>query len=308
MGRFLVKDFGIMYVKKSQPDNFASGSGRFGRVALLENAYKAVAQAEKLRVRPRRILAPVEEREKNGEKRMYCMNKTKVRRKAFAYALLQRSMRFLAFYSVSFPQGLSDEACMRIWNKVLTRWRRDLNLKSYLWVRERQKNGTMHYHMLTNDFMYVSEANRVVAASIEYEIKKYGGSWGNSCMEKYNGVDVKRIVSMRDGRGYKSTRTVLIRVAKYLTKYITKEDGYETFRLWHCSRLVSALVISADVSEADVREAVEEEEKRGCKVKFIEHELCGLIFLSVVDKAFFRETVIRINNAIDHFFENNHLY
>ena len=74
----------------------------------------------------------------------YRLNKTKVRSKIMAYANLKRSKKFMAFYSISFPKGLSDEIIRTIHNTALTRVRKYRKSFSYIWVAERQKNGTLH--------------------------------------------------------------------------------------------------------------------------------------------------------------------
>jgi hypothetical protein len=38
-------------------------------------------------------------------------------------------------------------------------------LSTYLWVAERQKNNTIHFHLLTNDFMEIRIVNEFMANS-----------------------------------------------------------------------------------------------------------------------------------------------
>ena len=90
---------------------------------------------------------------------LHGMDKSKVRSKIVSYANLERSKMFLAFYSISFPISLSDAHIRKIHNTVLTRLRKSNSKFSYIWIAERQKNGTLHFHMLTNTFFNIRIIN-----------------------------------------------------------------------------------------------------------------------------------------------------
>lgn len=315
----LIKDYGFVLTPDFVKSWGASGSSRFGRLSLVVDATTAVLQAEAARVERvafiqerRRIYANVpkveSDRTPKAPERLYSMNAGKFRRKAFAYALLRKSLRFLAFYSISFPLGIPDDVAYRIWNKLLTRLRRSLGLKSYLWCMERQKNGTVHFHMLTNDFMSVTEVNRYAAVAIDNEVICGNCSWGNSCFERYNGVDVKAIVKSSTRLQMTDRMKLITRVARYLSKYMSKDLRRERHRVWHCSRLVSALCTAAAVDECDMRELVDEYERNGKQVKVLTAQFATILICPVIDSVAFRDTVVRINDAIYDFFERYNLF
>jgi hypothetical protein len=165
-------------------------------------------------------------------KKSYKLNKSKVRKKCYAFSRLEKSKKFLAFYSISFPKSLPDEIAYRIFNTWLTRCRKKSGLKSYLWVAERQKNLTVHFHLLTNDFMRIDQVNSFMAKCLSTEKKKGLEVLKDIDIEKYNGVDVKKVEKKKNG------------LISYLTKYVTKND-IEFYHLpWHCSRDVSRLFTS----------------------------------------------------------------
>lgn len=315
----IIKDYGFVVTHEEMKHWGASGSSRFGRIDAIADAAVAIAKAEAARIHRmefekerRRVyhetyLAPTAQNVAPPP-RVYTMNVTKFRRKAIAYALLRRSMRFLAFYSVSFPKGMPDDVGFRIWNKVLTRLRKDFGLKSYLWVMERQKNGTLHYHMLTNDFMNVTEVNRITAVAIENEVHAGHCNWGKSSFEKYNGVDVEPVVKNRFALRPVSRHTIILRVVRYLSKYMSKDIRSESHRVWHCSRLVSALCTAAAVDECDMREIVEEADAAGRPVKIIQSSFATVIITAVIDSVAFRDTIIRINDEIYNYFEQHNLF
>lgn len=162
------------------------------------------------------------------KKEVYSLNKKKVREKCSAFFGLRQSRKFLAFYSISFPLGMNDSDIMQCFNTYLTRCRKKMRLTSYLWVAERQKNGTLHFHMLTNNYMPIRVVNYFMGKTIENVLKKkHSDIKFNS--KTYNGVDVKRCNNNRKA------------LNQYLTKYISKNE-IQFFRLpYHSSRDISQL-------------------------------------------------------------------
>ena len=188
----------------------------------------------------------------------YRLNKTKVRNKLTALCRLEASKRFIAFYSVSFPSGCADSVIYRMFNKWLTNCRKRYNLRTYAWVAERQDNGTLHFHILTPNWMNVKAVNKAMATTINNEVLKGNATWSNSSVEKYNGVDVdspqfpkKRQHENRDQ--YRKRKAdakkgdVRLRmkwIASYLVKYVTKSQEEFVHLPYHSSRDVSVLFIS----------------------------------------------------------------
>jgi len=196
----------------------------------------------------------------------YKMNKSKVRQKMFALFNLKCSRKFIAFYSVSFPVGSSDDACFQCWDYWLSKLRKYFNLTNYVWVSERQGNGTLHFHMLTNNYMPILQINRAMAIIINNQVLAGRMSWGKggyyertynekgvefkrtcfSCpsVDSFNGVDVD---SIYNSKRHKKTGKLLNQselrfwLTKYITKYVTKNSAQYDHLCWHCSRSVSML-------------------------------------------------------------------
>lgn len=180
----------------------------------------------------------------NTEKKI---NKTKVRGKMYALFNLKCSQKFIAFYSVSFPQGTTDNQAFICWNYWLTCLRKKYDLTNYVWVSERQKNNTLHFHMLTNNYLPILQVNRAMAIIINNQVKINNMNWLNSSLEKYNGVDVDSIYnSKRHKKSGKTMNPVQVRewISKYITKYVTKNNEKFEHLCWHCSRSVSILFTS----------------------------------------------------------------
>ena len=142
---------------------------------------------------------------------------------------------------------IDDDIAYKIFNTWLTRCRKNNDLQSYLWVAERQKNGTIHFHMLTNTMMPIREVNGYMKAALITQYNK-GNLTGNTApLERYNGVDVDNLYKSkrRTKRAFKlSKKQARRKLQTYLTKYVSKND-IKSYRLpWHCSRDISALFTS----------------------------------------------------------------
>ena len=184
------------------------------------------------------------------------INKSKVKGKMYALFNLKCSQKFIAFYSVSFPINTTDESAFVCWNNWLTQLRKRFNLTNYIWVSERQKNGTLHYHMLTNHYMNILQINRVMAIVINNQVESGLMSWGGSSLERYNGVDVDSIYnSKRHKKTGKTINSTQLRdwISKYVTKYVTKNNEKFTHLCWHCSRSISQLFTSTILLLSDSR-------------------------------------------------------
>lgn len=192
----------------------------------------------------------------------YKLNKSKVRKRSNALSRLEKSKKFLAFYTITFPEGLSDADCYKFFNLWLTRCRRTGGLTTYLWVAERQKNDTIHFHMLTNDFMPIKKVNGYMAKTLSNVKKKGHEKLFEVDTTVYNGIDVKKV-----GKNRKT-------LVGYLTKYITK-NNIEFYRYpWHCSRNVSKLFNSQHIQDEKSEELLSKLPKDPNKYKILVTDFC----------------------------------
>lgn len=198
---------------------------------------------------------------------IYKINKTKVRKRLTALCRLKRSKAFLAFYSISFPVKTDDKVIYQIFNKWLTNCRTRYGLTTYVWVVERQKNGTLHFHLLTNNRMDIQTINKAMANSIETTVNQGLAEWGSSSRTLYNGVDVdcvqkpkqrqhetreqyrKRMGAYKRSSIYERIKWATL----YMTKYMTKNDDVFKHMPSHCSRDISQLFTSIILSDSDAQ-------------------------------------------------------
>jgi hypothetical protein len=237
---------------------------------------------------------------------LYGLNKSKLRRKIQAFFNTRRTEKFCAFYSVTFPVGTSDGIAYRLFNTWLTRCRHIHGLQSYVWVSERQKNGTLHFHMLTSTRMPIRSINYMMSAAIDTQRRKNNVSCQTDIKQKYNGIDVDNLYYSkrhRHDRHGLSKRKVQEKLQKYLTKYISKNNTKSSHLPWHCSRDISALFTAELFDEDEYVEIIQKtkSQNHGMTVFASEHYT---IYLTRDNTCLLDYTRLRkINNAlIDKYF------
>lgn len=208
------------------------------------------------------------------KKRTYTVNKKIISRKINAFFHSKLANKRFNFYTISFPLSTSDDSAFKLFNAVLTRLRKGYILSSiaavilekysvgksakwlfsikqllrsnnfqqlnhYLWVAERQANGTIHFHIITSDIINVLVFNHFVAAYIFNSLQKNDKSINISHLtqSQYNGVDVSK---------RKTGISSVTDIRKYITKYVTKNKEKFTHYAWHCSRSISALFTTCE--------------------------------------------------------------
>lgn len=207
--------------------------------------------------------------------REYSLNKSKIRKKISAFFSLSASREFCAFYTITFPMNTTDDIAYKLLNTWLTRCRQNLNLASYLWIAERQKNNTIHFHMITNTRMDIRTANDYMKEAIRTQANKGNISVNQSIIDRYNGIDVDNLYkSKRHSNKISSInkKAAQVKLQKYLTKYISKNETFSTRLPWHCSRDISALFTSQLYDIDEYNKILEHIENHPDMYKVIEHE------------------------------------
>jgi hypothetical protein len=159
----------------------------------------------------------------------------------------------LYFFTVTFQAGTADDICYQALNTWLTVLRQRKLLLSYLWVAERQKNGTIHFHMAVPHYMNAKLVNRKMK-NVLLDLRGKGllPGWERWEIAKYNGVDIaknrdtKRPVNFAAGGKDRA-------LVNYLTKYITKNETTMLHLAWHCSRDWSALVLGMTFTRNELK-------------------------------------------------------
>ena len=220
------------------------------------------------------LVAPMPKKPKKLRKKLYKVDKPKVRARIMAYINTQKGKNRLFFWTVSFPEGSSDDACYQAFNTWLTALRQRNLLKEYLWIAERQTGerltdktktptNTIHFHIAIPHYLDVNKANGTMRGILKNLAKKglIPGAIGSvknkavyftNSIKNYNGVDIAKHRKTRKPINF-AVKKGSVALANYLTKYVTKNNagipdkdgniavpGFEHLA-WHNSRGFSDL-------------------------------------------------------------------
>jgi hypothetical protein len=175
-----------------------------------------------------------------NRKKSYKVNKLEVRQRILGMLHTKKGKKELYFWTVTFPQNISDDIAYRAFNTWLTTLRSKKMLREYIWVAERQQNGTVHFHIGIPHKMSVVAANRMMRIILTNFARRRIIESSVYLMKRYNGVDIAknrktgRVTNFAIKKGSRA-------LATYLTKYVTKNDSPFSHLAWHNSRGYSAL-------------------------------------------------------------------
>lgn len=196
-------------------------------------------------------IPPAPEKIKKG----YKVHKREVRQRLLGMIQTKAGKKELYFWTITFPKGTSDTIAYQAFNTWLTTLRTKDKfgrrfLKHYLWVAERQENGTVHFHVAIPHKMPIQYANGAMQTILKGFSAKGVLPFSVSQCKRYNGVDIaknrntKRVTNFAIKKGSRALIT-------YLTKYITKNDAEFTHLAWHNSRGFSALFTGLTFTSAE---------------------------------------------------------
>lgn len=170
----------------------------------------------------------------------YRVNKMEVRQRILSYINTMKGSKELYFWTVTFPEKLSDEKCYQAFNTWLTALRQKKMLKEYIWIAERQQNKTIHFHIAIPHKMHVKTANKLMQTTLHTFAKNKQINYSTFQAKRYNGVHITknrktgRVTNFAIKKGSRA-------LANYLTKYVTKNNESFSHLAWHNSRGYSAL-------------------------------------------------------------------
>ena len=161
----------------------------------------------------------------------------------------------LFFWTVTFPEKTNDDTAFILLNKWLTRLRQEKMLRSYLWITERQKNGTIHFHIAIHQRLCVKKANRFMRASIMHSINNGAINYNRLDAKNYNGVDIsknrktRRVTNFAEKKNEKN-------LISYITKYVSKNNEAFQHLAWHSSRDYSNLVTAVRFTDKEYTKVI----------------------------------------------------
>lgn len=180
---------------------------------------------------------------------------------------------FITLTLPSVQRTCTKEVTTNLLNNFLTEIRQRTNMTNYVWRLEFQKNGNVHYHIVTDtylDYFLVQKIwNRIL--KLNGYIESYQQKFKNLSLSEYNNLTNKegktayKTIVKRYAKGKREnwenpptvdTRSVLSKsaIANYISKYFAKDstdnpiqnkldnqDNSNNLRLWFCSRSLSKL-------------------------------------------------------------------
>lgn len=180
----------------------------------------------------------------------YRLKKSLIRQRILTFISAQRGKKLMHFVTVTYPPVVNDKQAYKYLNQWLTVLRSKGWIKDYLWIAERQTNGTIHYHIAIPHYFNISRANKTMQTILCSEVRKGALPWSIYAAKRYNGCDLaknrktKRVTNFAVKKGSKS-------LVSYLTKYITKNDTKFSTYCWHCSRSFSNLILKICVTNTE---------------------------------------------------------
>ncbi len=190
----------------------------------------------------------------------------------------------IGFHTFTLPskqQTCTANVTKNIWNQFLTEIRQRTDMQNYIWRLEFQKNGNVHYHLVTDtylDYFFILKIwNRILKSYgyIEAYKKKHESltfAEYNRLYNKENKTD-KNVMAKRYAKGKSQrwempnsvdSKSVISKkaISFYISKYFAKdskngtikneldtEENSSNLRLWFCSRSLSKLNTVTDFCE-----------------------------------------------------------
>jgi hypothetical protein len=165
--------------------------------------------------------------------------KTKIRQKITAWSHTKRDKSNIKFTFITLTltskQIGTDKEYSRMLNTFFTYLRKWYPFKNYLYVNERQKNGNIHTHIVSDIFVPIAKINYIWCKILSENGYTFNGKpIFTPGTKSPNPVDIKCIYDLK-------------RVSSYVTKYVTKNDSSFDSLIWNCSNTVSRLFTSVKI-------------------------------------------------------------
>ena len=189
--------------------------------------------------------------------RQYQINKRQVRARLYNFLNTDKGAKELYFYTITFPVSISYDSAYRILNSTLTSIRSRIKEFNYLWIAEKQKNGTIHFHIASFKFIKVRIVNELVKKSIKNEIRNGHLDWSIHNANRYNGVDIGKNRDTRVAINFAQQEKANA-ISKYITKYISKSKEKFPRKAWSCSNDLAIIATSIRVSTSEAVVAFDE--------------------------------------------------
>lgn len=224
-----------------------------------------------------------------GRKRMilkinwlYFLAKSRNKKTSKGLDIFNFKINFLTFTLPSKQMHPTSDITKNCFNQILTELRESYNLENFVWRLEFQKNGNVHYHLVTDVYIdyyqVLKKWNRIIGKlgyTQAYKEKHVAMSLNDYYNEYHQeGKDDFLVLKERYARGRASSWSIpnsvdvkavagSKKIAFYISKYFSKKEKTKVkcnsldnmgnsmgLRLWFCSRSLSKLDKVSDFIES----------------------------------------------------------
>jgi hypothetical protein len=165
----------------------------------------------------------------------YKIDKKTVTHRIIGFVNAMQGKKRLHLWTITFYQGTPDDTCHHLFRKWLIRMSTDEKLRDYLWITERQKNGTLHFHIAVNQYLDIKRCNRYMRAAMMRSVEDGTAILDPEAIKKYNGVDIQKHKTTRRVTNFAKKKAAKS-LSNYLAKYVSKNDTTFPRLAWHNSR------------------------------------------------------------------------
>jgi hypothetical protein len=204
----------------------------------------------------------------------YKVNIGVVKKRIWLLFLMNNVSKNLYFLTISFPMSIYDDVAYSCFNSWLTNMRQKQGLKDYLWVAERQSNGTVHFHIFICQYLNVRKANSAMKSAITTQYKKnLISNQQFESIKNYNGVHLSkdrngRVQNLRKIAKKNQRKAIINYITKYVTKAEDKNDQVHKHLAWYNSRSFSRLQISYRIEDEESARKLIEDKNIDINYKF----------------------------------------
>lgn len=190
----------------------------------------------------------------------YDINKRLLTKRLWLLMVNRKVCKRLTFWTISFPIGTSDGVAYVLLNSWLTNLRTHHNLENYIWIAERQKNQTIHFHIFLAGYIDARKANKAMKSALTTQLRKDKIDKEQAKqISTYNGVHLSKtkngkVINLAGMASNKQRVLAMAYVTKYVTKAPTDKSQKFTRLRWFCSRQISRFPLSMQLQIEEVEE------------------------------------------------------
>lgn len=212
---------------------------------------------------------------------LYLLSRSRYQKSYTGKDIFNFKINFLTLTLPSKQKHNTAEITKKCLNQFITEIKERTKMENYVWRLEFQKNGNVHYHIVTDTFIDYSFALKVwnrILNKLDY-IRPYTEKFSEMTLSDYvsknhdQNINTFELLAKRYAKGkkesWKNPPTVDVKVctnnkaiANYISKYFGKkadnesvcnsldnEENSFSLRLWFCSRSLSKLTSIVDYEE-----------------------------------------------------------